>query len=275
MSDFWALVGAPFVLLLVGLLVEYWVIQPIRNSQEYKDVSKENRRDWATATTRAIKRFRRQQPHYKGLFRRKNIKIEATEVKRGYAIIWIAVSKSQFFRNRSDNTSEVEERFELTIDRTGDILRVKSLDVVGIADKSNGLEAPASVRKNKPKHHPNPYAVYLYVIIGLLSGTGAFTSSGLIYYLATPDPYLGDIFFWGLSLTSMLCGIALAIGVDIHFQMDQAYAWQRLPLSVILGIVGGPLGILVSCVGVVILVVMIGILSDYQGLNGNNSNRVS
>lgn len=30
MDDFWLILGAPIIVLIVGLVVEYWVIQPIK-----------------------------------------------------------------------------------------------------------------------------------------------------------------------------------------------------------------------------------------------------
>jgi hypothetical protein len=268
MDDFWTVLGIPVILVITSLILEYWIIQPIRSSKGFRRMPRKSQRDWVTATTEAVKRFRKQQPHYSGLLRRSNIKIEEKEVKRGYAVVRIAVFENRFFWENLISSSRVEERFELTIDRTGDVLDVKTLpvaeDALGELENSEGQTA---IQSDNNRRHPNPYIAYLYVLIGLLGGAGGLVPGALVYHAIVSDPHPeDDVFFWVLSVIAVIGGVVVAIWVDIFFQMDQAYAWQRLPLAAILGIIGGAVGI----IGVIILLIWLMIQSESKSMNAQS-----
>lgn len=256
---------------ILAVFIEHRVLTD--DSIDYKGISKKNRHDWASASAHAIKRFRKQQPGYTGVLCRRSIKIEAEHVKRGHADMQIAVSKRRFFWKNLTGVSPIDERFELTIDRTGDILRIDQLPV----DENGESRQPISKRHTTPeadsaKSGPSPSAAYLYVLVLLLGWVGGFASGALIYYAATWQEWpQDDIFFWGVSVISALTGMAVAVAADVHFRMDQASAWQRLPLSVILGIIGGPIGILLSCIVIIIVLLVTDLVSDHQGTGANRA----
>lgn len=245
MGEFWTAIVAPLIVLVLGLIVEYGIIQPRQDERKFRDVPKQDRRDWSAATIKALNNFTSQIPNYNGLIRRKIRWVEAQEVRRGHSIVWLSVSEARVFWANWFKPPVVGERYEVILDRAGDILAAKSLPV---AKAPTGENPGKSKKVNKPKtqQHSNPYAAYLYILVGLLGGSGGFSAIATLYYSTSssfsPD---ADGAFWWFLIAAVLLGIALAILTDIYFRMEQAFAWQRLPLSLVAGFIGGWLGILI------------------------------
>ena len=84
MGELWTAIVAPLSVLVLGLIIEYGIIQPRQNERKFRDVPQQDRRDWSTATTKALNTFTSQIPNYNGLLRRKVRWIEAQEVRRGH-----------------------------------------------------------------------------------------------------------------------------------------------------------------------------------------------
>jgi len=265
MDDFWLILGAPIIVLIIGLVIEYWVIQPIKISHEFRNLPERNRRDWITATSIAIKALRKKQPDYNGILRRRNIQIEEKEVKHGHAIIKIGISEKRYIWENITSDPQIIQRVELIIDRTGDILSIKQL-FVALAPPVKKTRIFA--QKEETSNHPRPYAIYLYVIVGLLGGSGGLASATILYFLTTSQPSPeNDAIFWGSGLIALLFGAGAALYADIYFQMDQAYAWQRLPIALILGILAGALGIVAVCIGSILLILWVLILYLFNKWN--------
>lgn len=132
------------------------------------------------------------------------------------------------------------------------------MPVTSNGERASDKENEKASKKRK-EEHPNPYAVYLYVTVGLLGGSGGFFTVTFLYlgFASYPVPE-SDWFYWIATIVAIICGATAAIWFDEQFQMDQAFAWQRLPIALILGVLLGPVGlVLVSIVIIVSLVVAV------------------
>jgi hypothetical protein len=144
MPDLSTVIVFPLLVAVAALILEYWVIKPLRKKHEVAlpTSSQPVSRDWATAVKRAIKQFKAQQSGYNWrwwlwwLKDQNTVTIEDLDPGRGKATLILAVSKSQ---PSAENpvpgvltlTTEhrVVARYQIVIDRTGDILKIDSLPV--------------------------------------------------------------------------------------------------------------------------------------------------
>ncbi len=140
MQDIPAQCIVPFIVAVVGgaivVLFEYFIVQPIRRAIDASIPEASVGRDWIDAMRRALKRFRAQyygplgqwlpRPH-------ENITIDEWEIEKGRATLTLVVNKMLetfepgivgFFR-----VPRVIAKHKLIIDRTGDILEVRSIPV--------------------------------------------------------------------------------------------------------------------------------------------------
>ena len=132
MSEIISLLFWPLVVGLLLLLIEYFIIQPIRKRIEPsppRGVSS----TWQTAMRKAIRSFKENQIGSWNLWTKKKVTIEGWSIQRGYAILVLAVwneihtaeqpipAVAQFVKK-----SVIVAKYELTIDRTGEILRMTS-----------------------------------------------------------------------------------------------------------------------------------------------------
>lgn len=130
----------PFVVTVIGgaivLVIEYFFIQPVRRAIDASIPQSSVSRDWATAMRRAVRLFRAQ---YYGIIGQwlprpdETITIEEWDIEKGRATLTLAVNKMLetfepgifgFFR-----VPCVIAKHRLTVDRTGDILALKSIPV--------------------------------------------------------------------------------------------------------------------------------------------------
>ena len=128
----------PAIAIAIGLLLEYFGMQPLKNAILIPRSSTMSR-NWATAMRKAVKQFKAEQTGYnwnRWLSNKNNITIEEWEVGRGQAILTLAVSKQQ---PSAENpipgmvifTTErrIIAKYQLVIDRTGDILKMRSVPI--------------------------------------------------------------------------------------------------------------------------------------------------
>ena len=157
MSDLATLIIFPVIVGVIVLLVEYFVIQPIRKAKSVSiPRSSSISRDWMTAIKTGVKQFKAQQPGYVWNWwsrDRHNIAIEEWSIEKGQATLTLAVSAKQSVVNNpipgviSFGTAQrVIARYQLTIDRTGDILRMISIPV-----QNDAADYPASATHPRAK----------------------------------------------------------------------------------------------------------------------------
>ena len=148
MQNLTNLILLPVVVIVIGLIIEYWVIQPIRKKSEVAIPSSPMiSKGWATAIRRGIKQFKVQQTGYIWHWwsrNRNTITIEAWKIEKGCATLTLAVSGEyktvetpvpgviQFVTKQ-----RVAGVYELIIDRTGDILRMDSLPFTSVQSSTS------------------------------------------------------------------------------------------------------------------------------------------
>ncbi|WKZ41075.1 MAG: hypothetical protein QY328_03365 [Anaerolineales bacterium] len=138
--DWVTLLIIPVVVIVVGLLIEYYVIQPIKQAKEIPLPTRVTR-DWENAIRKAVKHFKAQQSGFEneGLFNSKKddsktVKVEECTVYRGKASLivstsYVAVSGNYLSLNPKDTQYwNVTNKYRLEIDRTGDILKSNKVD---------------------------------------------------------------------------------------------------------------------------------------------------
>jgi hypothetical protein len=130
----------PIVVVVIGLLIEYYVIQPIKQAKAIPLPTNINR-DWANAIRKAVRNFKAQQSGFEneGLFNTKKddsktIKVDECRVYRGKAslivsVSYIGVSGNYLSFNPKDTRYwNVTKKYRLEVDRTGDILKSTEVD---------------------------------------------------------------------------------------------------------------------------------------------------
>lgn len=120
-----ALIVIPFILTIIGLFIEYGFFARDKRTDDYSPTIT---RDWSTATKKAIDHFR----VYRSLLRNERIIVEETRISRGQATLILTITPkwSQLFEVSGFSMilsflnilPPVIARYELKIDRTGDIL---------------------------------------------------------------------------------------------------------------------------------------------------------
>jgi hypothetical protein len=162
MPDLAIVLVFPVVAGVIVVLVEYFVVQPIKKATERAiPSSSEISKDWATAMKKAIKRFRAQyygaagqwwpRPH-------ETIVVEKWRIEKGRATLTLALTKMvetfeygilDFYR-----IPRVIAKHELTIDRTGDILEIRLLSFEQIQatqyPAASLRETTLRIKKRKP-----------------------------------------------------------------------------------------------------------------------------
>jgi hypothetical protein len=141
MENLWTLIIVPILIGVIILVIEYFIIRRIprnkgsqpasRRKQVQPQPSRSSSPEWTTARDRAIERFRAQQHKYNWL--EDNINIENFQVDKGLGVLTIEVVTTSILRRPdrivsiADTGPWVIARYELTIDRTGDILKIWSI----------------------------------------------------------------------------------------------------------------------------------------------------
>lgn len=131
----------PLVITVIGgiivLAVEYWGIQPLRSFGAIKLFSllfPFVRRDWTKATRTVINKFKSQPKHYKWIIGQNDFKVENLKIEKGKGTLNLAVTTnnnllSSHLFGKIFPEPLVIERYEILFDRTGDILRIRSVPV--------------------------------------------------------------------------------------------------------------------------------------------------
>lgn len=138
MEGFWILFGVPITVGIIILILEYWLIQPLRDAKGGRlPFFSPIRRNWSTATKRALKSFKTQHDQYKWFFAREKVNVESMSVDKGKATLNLKVTTRA--RNSQSSLYKlfieplVIARYQLVIDRSGDILKKQTLDLKPLA----------------------------------------------------------------------------------------------------------------------------------------------
>jgi hypothetical protein len=137
MEDILKLGFIPVIGIVIGLIIEYFIIQPIKKATERAIPSSPSiSKDWSTAMKKAIGQFRSQYYGHIGQWLprpHESVTIDEWDIEKGRATLTLAINKMLetfepgilgFFR-----IPRVIAKHKLTIDRTGDILEIKSIPV--------------------------------------------------------------------------------------------------------------------------------------------------
>lgn len=139
MQDFTNIFGVPLAVAVIAgvavVIFEYYVIKP--RTEVSIPRSSSISRDWATAIRRGVKQFKSQQADYDWNWwssNRNKITIESWRIEKGQATVTLAVSgKYETFERPVPELLyhvtkwQTVARYNLMIDRTGDILRMNAL----------------------------------------------------------------------------------------------------------------------------------------------------
>ena len=145
MENLLTLIIVPFLIGVFVLVIEYFVIKPWRERKKkssqaissyqpqgvQSQPSRPSSPEWPTARSRAIEQFKAQQRKYNWL--EDNINIENFQVDKGLGVLSIEVVTTSILRRPdrivsiADTGPWVIARYRLTIDRTGDILKIWSI----------------------------------------------------------------------------------------------------------------------------------------------------
>jgi|GEM_PF-4512398 hypothetical protein len=135
----------PVIVGIIILIVEYFVIQPLRKANEVS-IPPSVGRDWATAIKTAVKKFKAQQSGYIWLWflpNRNTITLDEWNIQKGQATIMLSVyRKIETWETPVPGLAhrvtvpQLIARYELLIDRTGDIRRLNSV-VITTNSQSN------------------------------------------------------------------------------------------------------------------------------------------
>jgi hypothetical protein len=137
-DNLWTLLIIPVIVVVIGLIIEYWIIQPLRRAKFSLISNKPISRDWMSAIKKAVKEFRRCRGEAVFFLSKERIKVEQVHIEKGRATLTLAVmpkSSPLFYGSVSwmFNLMGIFPRmigkYEVTIDRTGDILKIDSLPI--------------------------------------------------------------------------------------------------------------------------------------------------
>jgi len=128
----------PVIVGIVLLIIEYFVAQPIRKANKTSLPVSINQ-DWTKAIEIAVKRFKTQQTGFIWNWWSSNknkITIEDFSISKGQATLHLAIWKNIQIANTLapgvailDKEARIIAKYELVIDRTGDTLKIKSIQV--------------------------------------------------------------------------------------------------------------------------------------------------
>jgi len=242
---FWSQFVSPLIVSVIALLVEYGIIQP-RYHHMIQDLPKHVRRDWVTATIKALRRFRKELNRSQGIAKRRNVVLLEKDVKQGNAELIVGISESvTIWRRILFGAPRIVQKVWMVIDRTGDILKIRYLPTE--LSEEPALKEKA-LRQQAKNFHPNPYAIYFYILIFVLGAVSGFASSSWLYWVVFQTSFPEDYFsFWVTAVIGMLLGGSAALSADKAFEMERARVWQRLPAAIILGALAGTVGLIVVC----------------------------
>jgi hypothetical protein len=141
MQDFTGLIIIPVIVIVIGLIIEYWIIQPVRKKSELVIPSSPAiDKDWAIAIRTGVEQFKSQQTDFRWkwwLPNRNTVTIEAWNIRKDQADLTLVVSeKYPTFQSVAPDllyyttSQRIIARFELALDDIGTILRMRSLPVV-------------------------------------------------------------------------------------------------------------------------------------------------
>ncbi|MBI3241245.1 MAG: hypothetical protein HYZ49_03020 [Chloroflexi bacterium] len=125
-KNLWGVFIGPVIVVVVGLAIEYWIVQPLRNRRGgHSQLS----RDWATAQEKAIEWIRSQRPNYEWEHGSESIKVESFQGSRGRGTLNLAILTERISLRGYHRHPALIERLKLTIDKSGDILEQESIPV--------------------------------------------------------------------------------------------------------------------------------------------------
>jgi hypothetical protein len=155
LNNLWTLVISPVTVIVIGLVIEYWVIQPLKGRKDSSAQPLVTNRDWATAQKKAIEQFKSERPEYRwNNSVGETIRTERFDGLRGQGTLQIAV-----WTNRAAQGAYLEpaviERHKFVIDRTGDIV---------------GREA-IPVQRPKPPEWLRPDKIFEDILLGMSKST--------------------------------------------------------------------------------------------------------
>lgn len=138
-KNLWGFFIGPVIVVVVGLFIEYWFIQPLRNRKRgLSQSSQQTGRDWATAQEKAIEWIKSQRPTYEWKRGSESIRVESFQGSRGRRVLNLAILTERISLGGYLRHPVVIERLKLTIDKSGDPLEQESIPV----DKPNTSELP-------------------------------------------------------------------------------------------------------------------------------------
>ncbi|GEM_PF-4723935 len=250
---FWSQFVSPLIVSIISLLVEYGIIQP-RYHRMIQNLPKQSRRDWITATIKALKKFQKELNRSQGIAKRRNVVLLEEEVKKGNAELIVGISEGvAIWRRILFGAPRVVQKVWMVIDRTGDILKIRYLPLE-LTEEPVVIVKEGVSRQTGENLHPNPYAVYFYILIFVLGAISGFISSSWLYWVifqtSSPEDYAS---YWVTAIIGMLLGGSGALLVDRSFEMDRARVWQRLPVAIMLGLLAGTVGLLVVCIAICVI----------------------
>lgn len=137
-DNLWTLLVIPVIVVVIGLIIEYWIIQPLRRAKFSSISNKPISRDWMSAIKKAVKEFQRWRGEAVLFLSKERVKVEQVHIEKGRATLTLAVmpkssplfdgSISWMF-NLYGIFPRMIGKYEVTIDRTGDILKIESLPI--------------------------------------------------------------------------------------------------------------------------------------------------
>ena len=94
MTGCWTFLIIPIVIGVIMLVIEYWVIQPMRvaNDHSLSLLTGSANRDWSTAMKTAVKRFRANRGNYLFSLISEHFKIEEAHIEKGRATLTLKCS---------------------------------------------------------------------------------------------------------------------------------------------------------------------------------------
>jgi len=97
--EIWKLFFIPLIIGIVSLVVEYWIVQPLRETGEISafHLFRSSNSQWSEASKNAINSFKKQQSSNFGVFSNEKLRFESKSIMRGQAKIILAIYSNPHF----------------------------------------------------------------------------------------------------------------------------------------------------------------------------------
>ena len=129
MANTLSLLIIPVVVGLIVLIIEYWIIQPLKAARESEPKLIRAGKNWSTAIENATEKFKQQQPQYDWKKGCESVKIDKVHTGREHGIIILSVITDDSFRAPpAQSTPYVLAKYHLTIDLAGNVRELELLE---------------------------------------------------------------------------------------------------------------------------------------------------